>query len=251
MPKNTNYIVAIILIVLFVNIGSVYFGKKHVKEEEETATNSSTSTTQETSTTSIATNGTKKPIALTTGNIAGFYSYTNATYNFSIQYPPKVQPLASFATFHEIGNNWRLNAGQANQGKSVVSFSLYSIDQGPYSTGKQTYTLYYTSEVRVGVSTNVQECYTKDAGYINQVVRDVTINGVAFKRFSSSNAGMQKYIQSESYRTIHNKACYVIEQIRSGSSYRDEKMTVGKTDSELMSYYTLGEKIVRTFKFTK
>ena len=82
-------------------------------------------------------------------------------------------------------------------------------------------------------------------------MRDVTINGVAFKRFSSSNAGMQKYIQSESYRTIHSKACYVIEQIRSGSSYRDEKMTVGKTDSELMSYYTLGEKIVRTFKFTK
>lgn len=257
MPKNTNYIVAIILIVLFVNVGSLYFGKKHAKEAREAALINNVSTTTETTTqqtggtTTKPTNETKKPTALATGNITGFYSYTNATYNFSIQYPPKVQPLTSFATFHEIGNNWRLNAGQANQGKSVVSFSLYTIDQGPYSTGKQTYPLYYTAEVRVGVSLNVQECYTKDAGYTNQVVTNVTINGIAFKRFSASDAGMQKYVQSESYRTIHNKACYVIEQIRSGSSYRDEKMTVGKTEAELMSYYNLGEKIVKTFKFTK
>ena len=101
------------------------------------------------------------------------------------------------------------------------------------------------------MSPNVQECYTKDAGYANQVVTNVTINGVPFKKFSTSDAGMQKYVQSESYRTIHNKMCYVIEQIRAGSSYRDEKMTAGKTDAELMSYYNLGEKIVKTFKFTK
>jgi hypothetical protein len=253
MPKNTNYIVAIILIVLFVNVGSLYLGKKHAKEAALTTSTSTSpdTTTPENSGTTTATGGTKKPITLTTGNVAGFYSYTNAAYNFSIQYPPKVQPLTSFATFHEIGNNWRLNAGQANQGKAVVSFSLYNIDQGPYSTGKQTYPLYYTAEVRVGVSPNVQECYTKDAGYANQVVTNVTINGIAFKRFSASDAGMQKYVQSESYRTVHNKACYVIEQIRSGSSYRDEKMTAGKTDAELLSYYNLGEKIVKTFKFTK
>lgn len=245
------------MIVLFVNIGSVYFGQKHTKEVKEAAL-SATSTTENIigattskATTKPATNGTKPTTALTTGNISGFYSYANATYNFRIQYPPKVQPLTSFATFHEIGNNWRLNAGQANQGKSVVSFSLYNIDQGTYSTGKQTYPLYYTAEVRVGVSPNVGECYTKDAGYANQVVTNVTINGVPFKKFSASDAGMQKYVQSESYRTIHNKMCYVIEQIRAGSSYRDEKMTTGKTDAELMSYYNLGEQIVKTFKFTK
>lgn len=254
MPKNTNYIVAIIFIVLFVNVGSVYFGKKHAKETAlivATSSQTNVNGTNSVETTKPTTGSTKPTTILTTGNIAGFYSYANATYNFSIQYPPKVQPLTSFATFHEIGNNWRLNAGQANQGKSVVSFSLYNIDQGSYSTGKQTYPLYFTAEVRVGVSPNVQECYTKDAGYANQTITNVTINGIAFKRFSSSDTGMQKYTQAESYRTIHNKACYVLEQIRSGSSYKDEKMTVGKTDAELMSYYNLGEKIVKTFKFTK
>ena len=62
---------------------------------------------------------------------------------------------------------------------------------------------------------------------------------------------MQKYVQAESYRTIRNNSCYVIEQIRTGSSYRDEKMTTAKTDNELINYYNLGENIVKTFKFTK
>lgn len=253
MPKNTNYIVAIILIVLFVSLGSVYFGEKHAKEQESALSNNASSSTN----TNIQENGgaatgeIKKPTVLTTGSIAGFHSYANATYNFSIQYPSYVQPLTSFATFHEIGNNWRLYASQANQGKSVVSFSIHNIDQGPYSTGKQTFPLYFTSEVRVGVSPNVKECYTADAGYTNQKITNVTINGIAFKKFSTSDAAMQKYVQAESYRTIHNNSCYVIEQIRNGSSYRDEKMTIGKTEAELLTYYNLGEKIVKTFKFTK
>ncbi len=254
MPKNSHYIVAIILIVLIVNMGSVYFGQKHAKEVRESELkNLLASSTPEGAVEGIkpTTPATKPTTALTTGNIAGFYSYANVPYTFSIQYPSYVRPLNSFATFHEIGNNWRLYAGPANQGKPVVSFSVYNIDQGPYSTGKQTYPLYYTAEVRVGVSPNVKECYTPDAGYAGQKITNVTINGIAFKKFSTSDGAMQKYVQAESYRTIHNKNCYVIEQIRAGSSYKDEKMSAGKTDAELMTYYNLGEKIVKTFKFTK
>ena len=253
MSKNKTYIVAIVLVVLFFNVGLVYFGKKSSQEATpHTSTSSSTDTQiKETPETATTPGGVKKPTTLVTGNIAGFYSYANAPYNFSIQYPSYVRPLTSFATFHEIGNNWRLYASQANQGKSVVSFSIHNIDQGPYSTGKQTYPLYFTSEVRVGVSPNIKECYASDAGYINQTITNVTINGVPFKRFSTSEGATMKYVQAESYRTIRNNLCYVIEQIRAGSSYRDEKMTLGKTDEQLMTYYGLGEKVVKTFKFTK
>jgi hypothetical protein len=79
----------------------------------------------------------------------------------------------------------------------------------------------------------------------------LTINGTSFKRFSSSDAGMMKYVQSESYRTIHNNMCYVLEQIKSGSSYRDEKMAEGIKDTTLDSYYKEGETIIKTFKFVK
>ena len=257
MPKNTNYIVAIILIVLVVNMGSVYFGQKHAKEAQKRALDNLVASSTENEpqeivgTTSIIITKDPKKTVPTSGVIAGFYSYTNATQNFSIQYPGYVRPLTSFATFHEIGNNWRLYAGPANQGRSVVSFSIHNIDQGTYFTGKQTYPLYFTAEVRVGVSPNVKECYTPDASYPNQKIANVTINGIPFKKFSTLETSGAKYTQSESYRTVHNSSCYVVEQIKSGTTERDPKMSVAVTDAQMTSYYNLGEKVVKTFKFTK
>ncbi len=259
MPKNTNYIVGIILIVLVVNMGSVYFGQKHAKEAQKNELDKIVGSTslepviEEPASTTNNPAGTKpaKSPALTTGNVAGFYSYANSPHSFNIQYSSYIRPLNSFATFHEIGNNWRLYAGPANQGKPVISFSIHNIDQGTYFTGKQTYPLYYTSEVRVGISPNIKECYTPDASYPNQKITNVTINGNPFKKFSTTETFELKYVQSESYRTIHNNACYVIEQIKSGTTLRDPKMTVAVTDAQLTNYYNLGEKIVKTFKFTK
>lgn len=261
MPKNTHYIVAIIFIVLIVNMGAVYFGQKHAREEREaqeallnlTAGTSTDSAIVDSSkgTSTVPQKTTPKTTTLTSGNVAGFNSYANTTYHFSIQYPSYAKPLTSFSTFHEIGNNWRLYAGQANQGNQVVSFSIHKIDQGTYFTGKQTYPLYFTAEVRVGVSANVQECYTPDTGMTNQKISNVTINGIAFKKFSTLESRSPKYTQSESYRTIHNNTCYVIEQIKSGTTERDEKMNIAYSDTQLTNYYNLGEKIVKTFTFTK
>ena len=62
---------------------------------------------------------------------------------------------------------------------------------------------------------------------------------------------MMKYVQAESYRTIHNKMCFVLEQIKAGTSYRDEKMGAGIADSSLTNYYNEGATIIQTFKFTK
>lgn len=258
MPKNTHYIVAVILIVLFVNVGSVYFGQKHAREAKENALNQAISSSTEqlpdeiVSTTSSKTpTSTQKPTGTTSDKVPGFYSYANAQYNFNIQYPPYAKQLSSFATFHEVGNNWRLYAGQANQGKGVVSFSIRNIDQGTYFTGKQTYPLYYMAEVRVGVSPNIKECYTPDASYPNQKINSVTINGVVFKKFSTTETITPKFTQSESYRTIHKNMCYVIEQIQSGTKLKDPAMTTEVTDAQLTASYNLGEKIVKTFKFTK
>lgn len=255
MTTNNKNVLISVLLVLVLAIGVFYFNKKStaVVTENDAATSTMPSTMNEPKAGSPAQQapGGKPSTVLTSGNIAGFYSYANAVHNFSIQYPSYATPLTSFATFHEIGNNWRLYPGQANQGKSVVSFSIHNIDQGPYSTGKQTYPLYFTAEVRVGVSTNIRDCYLPDTAYPGQKITNVTINGIPFKRFSTADTGMMKYTQAESYRTIHNKSCYVIEQIKSGTTYRDDKMTIGTTDAQLENYYNLGEKIVKTFKFTK
>lgn len=180
----------------------------------------------------------------------GLYGYANGEYNFTLRFPKNVVPQNYFTTFYTLASNWRLYASQANQGKAVVSFPVFRIDQGGVATGK-AYPLFFVSELRVGVSPNVKECYTTDEGYTNQKVTNVVINGITFKKFSFQDAAMMKYVQGESYRTIHNNMCYVLEQIKSGSNYKDETMKPGLSEATLNSYYNTAGNIVKTFKFTK
>ncbi len=260
MTKNTKYISIAVLAILALILIGIYYSKESTETNDDTAVTqvpASSTTTNPTTNGGTPQGGTTntKPTTpttpLTNDSTKGFHSYANAPYNFTMKFPADVQSKTSFSTFHQIGNNWRLNAAQANHGKGLASFTIFSVDQGSYTNGKQTYPLYYLAEVRVGVSPNVGECYATDAGYTNQKVTNVDIGGVTFKKFSSQDAGMMKYTQAESYRTVHNNMCYVIEQIKAGSSYRDDTMKTGLTEAALTNYYNEGETIVKTFRFTK
>lgn len=179
-----------------------------------------------------------------------YSSYANAEYNFKMSFPKMAKVENAFTSFYNLGNNWRAEPNVGNQGKGVVAFSIFKVDQGSVATGKD-YPLFFTAEVRVGVSNNVKDCYSPDAGYDGQVIKDVVINGVTFKKFSFGDAAMMKYIQGESYRTVHNNMCYVIEQIKAGSSYKDDTMKPGISEETLNNYYSYGESIVKSFQFTK
>lgn len=244
---KTQLWIASALLVLAVTV-SYYLGKQTSVVATE-ATNSTASSTTEVATGTKPT-VVKKPTTGSTGT-AGFLTYSNSEYGFTLKYPPSSKVKSTFSTFHELGNNWRLYPGAAVQGKPVVSFTIFSIDQGVYSTGKQSYPLYYISEVRVGASANTKECYTPDPGYANQKITNVVINGTTFKKFSTGDSGMMKYVQAESYRTIKNNVCLVLEQIKNGSVYRDELMTTGIADSTLNAYYATGETIIKSLMFTR
>lgn len=184
------------------------------------------------------------------GSQTPMYSYANAEYKFQMKYPTYAQVQNGFSTFHALGNNWRLYAPAQAQGKNVVAFTVFKKDDGSIAPGK-SFPLFFTSEVRVGVSNNVAECYTPDAGFPNQKGVDVTINGIKFKRFDFNDAGMQQYVQGSSYRTIYKNQCFAIEAVRNGSSYKDETMTAGIAQTSLDNYHAIAESIVRTFVFTK
>lgn len=259
MTSNIKYTGAAILAVILISTGSFYMGKSSQKTSEQNLATTTPEAIEGLESGINEVSAPNKPTAkpavnnggVTVASTAGLSSYASSEYGFTMKYPSYVKARPGFSTFHELGNNWRLYALPANQGKPVVTFSIYSIDQGIYSSGKQKYPLYFTAEVRVGVSPNVKECYSTDAGYANQKVTNVTINGVAFKKFSTSESGMMKYTQAESYRTVHRSMCYVIEQIKSGTTYRDELMATGVAESTLTGYYATGETIVKTFRFTK
>ncbi len=263
MNTNNNRTWIIIIVIVFIGIISFYLGKKSNDlpaltnnvasgtENEQVVVKDGQATTSTPKTAVTAKPSTPTPVTQPSVNTTGFNSYSDSQYNFTIKYPKYVTAKNTFTTFHEIGNNWRVYASPANQGKPVIALSIYSIDQGSYSTGKQTYPLYFMTEVRVGTSPNTKECYTPDAGYPNQKITNVIINGTTWKKFSTKEGATMKYTQVESYRTIRNNTCFAVEQIKNGTSYRDEKMTINKTDADLTTYFNVGETIVRTFTFTR
>jgi membrane-bound inhibitor of C-type lysozyme len=219
-------------------------------EKKEAVTIATTTPSETQPKTPATVTATTKPKPATTLG-SNLLTYSNAEYKFQVKFPKSVLPQNYFTTFYQLPSSWRLNASAVNQGKAIVSFPVYRIDQGELSAKGKTYPLYFIAETRIGAGPNVKECYAPDAGYTNQKITNVTINGIAFKKFDFADAAMMKYTQGSSYRTIHNNMCYVIEQIKSGSSYKDETMTQGISENQLQSYYDTAGAIVRTFTFTK
>jgi hypothetical protein len=147
-----------------------------------------------------------------------------------------------------------VEAGANPKGVPVVAIPVYRIDNNKdgVATGKP-FPLYYDAEVRVGVSadaTEVKNCLANDPGFTSQKTEDVTIDGVAFKKFSFQDAAMMQYVEGNSYRAVHNGKCYAIEQVRAGSNYKDETMTEGVSPETLDSYYNQAGNIILSFKFT-
>lgn len=245
--QTTNQKIVIWVTVALLIILGVYF---YVNKSSTNVINNGTETATSTTTGTTTKPADVKKVTVAVPKSDGLSGYANSEYNFTLRFPSYVQPRNSFSTFHNIGNNWRVNASQVNQGKGIVEFPIFSVDQGSIATGK-AYPLFFIAELRVGVSPNVKECYSIDPGYTNQKVTNVNINGVTFKKFSSQDAAMMQYVQTESYRIIHNNMCYVMEQIKAGSSYRDETMKTGISETTLNGYYNNAGTIAMSFKFTK
>lgn len=242
-----------VLLIIIIAVSAIYYSSNK-KSSSDTPVSSTTTSTVETSSTttqsSTVSTKTTSPSASTV-KIKDAYpsSYTNSEYFFKISFPSYVKAQNYFSTFYNLSSNWKLNSAYANQGKAITSLPIFKIDQGQYASAKSTYPLYFTAEVRIGSSANTQECYTVETGYKSD--GSTTINGVNFKKFSYTETVNNNYTIGESYRTIHNNKCFVIEQIKSGSNLKNENMVINTTDATLNAYYNVGESIIKTFKFTK
>lgn len=175
-------------------------------------------------------------------------TYSNDIYGFTISYPKELRP-GPFSTFHALRNNWRVNTQDEIRGTPVVAIQVVRIDSS--TSTKKTYPLFFDAEVRIGVSENTKDCYEQGNGYTLDTVTDVEINGATWKKFIFGDAAMMQYLSGASYRTIRNGRCYALEQIRVGSTYRDDSMTERWSDQELDAFYAKTTPIVMSFKFTE
>ncbi len=247
MKNSTTvwWIIGAIIVIALIGWGAMRMsdGTLGVSGEAATSTNATSTTgTPSTGGTGTPTSGSG---ANSTTNLSE--TYTNATHGFTISYPRDLS-TQSFTAFHELNNNdWRFLATGAKRGTAVVEIPVFKVDN--QTTAKKNYPLYYEATVRVGVSNDTAQCYATDDGYANQTVTNVTINGVAFKKFIFGDAAMMKYVNGASYRTIKNNKCYVIEQIQNGSSYRDNTLVGGYSDADLANFYARTTPIVMSFKF--
>lgn len=179
--------------------------------------------------------------------------YKNLEYGFEISYPSNLVATTTFQNYYHLNSNWRSDAALDSNGNAtgepIVSIPIYRINNsnnGAYVS----YPLYYDAELRIGVSSDpkdVEACLLSTNGIAGSTE---IINGINFSKFTIEEAGMSQYLEGVSYRTIHNGACYAVEQLKTGSSYRDVPNAKDISDSVLDSYYNQIPDIIKTFKFT-
>jgi len=190
----------------------------------------------------------------TTTSASGTVTYRNDQYGFLLVIPATSTPSTTFKSFYALASNWRALTAPGSKGVGVVSIPVFSVNNNQGSAEGKPFPLYYDAEVRVGVSSNasdVASCLQKDAGYTSEPEQDVVLSGVTFKAYTFSDQAMMQYIKGVSYRAVHNGACFVVEQLATGSVYTDPTMTAGMSQATLDSYFEEAGTIARTFQFTK
>lgn len=180
-------------------------------------------------------------------NNPGFETYKDDTYKFSLSYPVGITLEFSFKQYYHLTSNWRAEAFLTGNstGTPVIALPLVRIEN------TSTYPRYFAAEVRVGVSSNgedVVNCLIAGNGEVD--LGTAMINGVEFRKFEMHDAGMMQYMEGTSYRTVENGMCYAVEQLKTGSSYRDEPNAADTSDEVLNSYYDRLSDIINTFTFT-
>lgn len=181
---------------------------------------------------------------------SGWTTYTNDAQGFSIAYPDQLTPTTTFESYYHLSSAWRSGAfGDQSTGTRLLAIPAYRVTQN------NAYPRYYDAEIRIGESGNpydVAHCMDNNQTGIGAATTSAVINGVPFTVFQLADAGMMQYLKGISYRTIHNGACWAIEQLAAGSSYRDDPPSINDiSDETLNAYYSGMSSIIQTFRFTQ
>lgn len=179
----------------------------------------------------------------------GLAIYSNGPYGFTIFYPQDAEVSYTFDASYHLGTAWRANALSDSAGTPIVSITPYRTES------EDTYPRYFNALVRIGASIDPAEITRCEVAALDQgetVLPDAVIGGKTWKAFAFEGAGMMQYVRGVSYRTIHEGRCIALEQVRTGSSYREDAPSEKDVSDEVLSKeYEALTSIVESFSFAR
>jgi hypothetical protein len=175
--------------------------------------------------------------------------FASGEYGFTIRFPKSYQTDYDFKSFYHLPANWRANALPNATGTPIVALIGYR------SESDHSFPRYYDAEVRIGISRDPKElarCEVAATEQAEKQLADVTLGGTVFKAFSFESAGMMQYVKGISYRAIHDGACYAVEKLATGSSYRDDPASADDIpQATLDAAYSALDSVAASFQFSK
>ena len=138
----------------------------------------------------------------------GAARFDSAEYDVAMVYPASLKVSHGFESSYFLQQRWNPDAAEGVPGEGLLALTL------PESN-KLT-----TGELRLGVSDDrqaVNNCALPDDGNAG-AASSVVIDGVAFKRRDTGDAGMNHYLSRHAYRGVAHGHCYAIDLIVDGTN---------------------------------
>lgn len=135
--------------------------------------------------------------------------YDSPEWGFSIDQPAGWQALHGFSGSYLANGAWKAFAGSASPGTPIVAIVM---------PGSNRIT---DAEVRIGASkapTEVAACLQPPDAVQPGSVHRMTIGDTEFTTFEAGDAAMSHRMRVRAYRTVHDGACYAIDEVVFGTN---------------------------------
>ncbi len=163
--------------------------------------------------------------------------YTDATYGFSVSYPPGLIATSTFTSSYLLPAYWNIYAPEGS-GDQVVAIEY------PGSNDV------LSSELRIGVSDDPTQVMACDKFPQGVTVSTHSINGVGFYVGTEQDDAMSHFSHTISYRAVRHNMCFALDLVSFGtnpevySPPRSVPFVQNTAEAEL-------EQVVESFTFTK
>ncbi len=164
-------------------------------------------------------------------------TFQSDKYGFSFRYPMELEMM------NPVGM-WKYFASATSTGVQVVKLEVPKIFEPGTNFGD--------AEFNVGVSSassDMQDCFLPMNG--EAASSTLYLNGTTFYGFAGEDAGAGNYYQVESYRAVHDNACYDIDMIVHSTNLANYPPEFGLKQFDENKIHGLLSEILQSFTFTQ